>query len=310
MRILLWHVHGSWTTAFVQGNHDYLVPVVADRGPDGLGRARTYAWPERVREVTKEQARDEAVDLVVLQRPRELHDLAEAWLARRPGIDVPAIYVEHDAPHPLPVHSRHPCADHPGILLVHVSHFNALMWDAGGAEVDVVEHGVVDPGERYTGELARAAAVVNEPVRRGRTVGTDLLERLGRRLPVDLFGLDTEPLGGAGELLQDELHAAIARRRCYLHLYRWTSLGLSLLEAMHLGMPVLALATTEVPLAVPPSAGVVANDPEVLAEAAARLLAEPEQAHALGKAARAHALERYGLERFLAAWDALLEARS
>ena len=24
MRILLWHVHGSWTTAFVQGPHDYL----------------------------------------------------------------------------------------------------------------------------------------------------------------------------------------------------------------------------------------------------------------------------------------------
>ena len=41
MRVLLWHVHGSWTTSFVQGPHTYLVPVTADRGPDGLGRART-----------------------------------------------------------------------------------------------------------------------------------------------------------------------------------------------------------------------------------------------------------------------------
>ena len=39
----------------------------------------------------------------------------------------------------------------------------------------------------------------------------------------------------------------MARRRLYLHPVRWTSLGLSLLEAMHLGMPVVALATTEVP---------------------------------------------------------------
>lgn len=48
MNILLWHVHGSWTTSFVQGKHRYLVPVTPDRGPDGLGLARTYDWPDSV----------------------------------------------------------------------------------------------------------------------------------------------------------------------------------------------------------------------------------------------------------------------
>ena len=48
MRILLWHVHGSWTTAFVQGPHRYIVPVVPDRGPDGRGRAQTWDWPSSV----------------------------------------------------------------------------------------------------------------------------------------------------------------------------------------------------------------------------------------------------------------------
>jgi len=45
MRILLWHVHGSWTTSFVQGGHDYLLPltpgryVVTARGlPNLVGR--------------------------------------------------------------------------------------------------------------------------------------------------------------------------------------------------------------------------------------------------------------------------------
>jgi hypothetical protein len=41
VRVLLWHVHGAWTTAFVHGPHQYLVPVTPDRGPDGLGHART-----------------------------------------------------------------------------------------------------------------------------------------------------------------------------------------------------------------------------------------------------------------------------
>ena len=42
MRLLLWHVHGSWTTAFVAGGHDYLLPVTPTRDADGLGRARTW----------------------------------------------------------------------------------------------------------------------------------------------------------------------------------------------------------------------------------------------------------------------------
>jgi glycosyltransferase involved in cell wall biosynthesis len=41
----------------------------------------------------------------------------------------------------------------------------------------------------------------------------------------------------------------MARRRVYLHPVRWTSLGLSLIEAMHLGMPVAGLAAREHALA-------------------------------------------------------------
>ena len=51
MNILLWHVHGSWTTAFVQGKHRYLVPVNAERDAWGRGRARTWDWPASVEEV-------------------------------------------------------------------------------------------------------------------------------------------------------------------------------------------------------------------------------------------------------------------
>jgi len=189
---------------------------------------------------------------------------------------------------------------------VHVTHFNALFWDAGRTRTRVVEHGVVDPGPQYTGELPRAAVVVNEPGRRGRVTGTDLLAALGQDVPVDLFGIGAGALGGVENLPQAALHAAMAQRRVYLHPVRWTSLGLSLIEAMHLGMPVVALATTEVPEAVPPQAGVISTRVDVLRGALRALVDDPEQARAMGKAARAFALERYGLARFLADWNALL----
>jgi glycosyltransferase involved in cell wall biosynthesis len=77
--------------------------------------------------------------------------------------------------------------------------------------------------------------------------------------------------------------------------------------AIHVGMQVGALGTTAVVEAVPGDAGVVSTRVDVLAEAARRFLCDPEAARDAGLAARAHALEHFGLERFLTDWDDLLE---
>src|SRR3954468_4769943 len=311
MRILLWHVHGSWTTSFVQGGHDYLLPTTPDRGPDGLGRARTWDWPASMREVAPEELAGTAVDVVVLQRPHEL-DLAARWLGRRPGVDVPAVYVEHNTPVGDVPDTRHPLAGQSDIPIAHVTGFNDLMWDCSGARTTVIDHGIVDPGHRYTGDVARAAVAVNDPVRRGRSVGADLLPDLARATGVDVFGMRVDqlpPLDGLTvfeDLPQEAMHAELARRRVYVHTSRWTSLGLSLLEAMQLGMPVVALGATEAPFAVPPDAGVVTTSRAGLVEAARRFVDDPRAASDAGAAARRHALERYGLKRFLADWDELL----
>jgi glycosyltransferase involved in cell wall biosynthesis len=305
VNVLLWHVHGSWTTAFVQGGHRCIVPVLSDRGPDGRGRARTWTWPDSVVERTPAQLRDEEIDVVLLQRPHE-EALCAEWLGRRPGRDLPAVYVEHNAPQGRINDMRHPVADRDDLVLVHVTHFNALFWDSGSTRTRVVEHGVCDPGHIYRGDLPRAAVAVNEPLRRGRVTGTDLLPLFSAVAPVDLFGMGTAALGGVDDPPQDELHRQMARRRLYLHPVRWTSLGLSLIEAMHIGMPVVALATTEVAEAVPPEAGVVSNRLDRLTDAMRRMLAEPDAARRMGDAARAYALQRFGLRRFLADWDAVL----
>jgi glycosyltransferase involved in cell wall biosynthesis len=309
MRILLWHVHGTWTTAFVSGGHEYLIPVLPGRPPDGLGRPSrpgTFDWPPNAAEVSPRAVRAAAadIDLAVAQRP---HDLAliEQWTGRRPGRDLPTVYVEHNTPPAGLAEPPHPAADVPGITVVHVTAFNQLFWDCGRARTTVIEHGIPDPGYRYTGELAAAAVVVNEPVRRGRVTGTDLLPAFRAQAPVDLFGMGTESLGGR-DLAHKELLDALPRRRVYLHPVRWTSLGLSLIEAMQLGMPAIALATTEAPVAVPPGTGVTGTDPAALAAACRELIGDPDAARRAGRAARAHALGRYGLPRFLAEWDQLL----
>ncbi|WP_346535058.1 glycosyltransferase [Micromonospora sp. DPT] len=317
MNILVWHVHGSWTTSFVHGKHRYLVPVTPDRGPYGLGRARTYSWPDSAVEVTPQQLRREEVDVVLLQRPEEM-DLACDWLGRRVGRDLPAVYVEHNTPKGDVPNTRHPMADRDDLLLTHVTHFNELFWDNGGTRTAVVEHGVVPPAVQWTGELDRLAVVINEPVRRWRITGTDLLSRFAEIAPLDVFGmkvaglaehlgLPADRLASHDDVPQHRMHAELARRRAYLHLCRWTSLGLSLIEAMTMGMPVVALATTEAVEAVPPGAGALSTRVDALLEAAGRFVTQPAEARLAGAEARTAARARYGLDRFLADWDRLLE---
>ena len=315
MRILLWHVHGGWMESFVRGSHQYLLPATGARDSWGLGRGGR-AWPRSAVEVAPEELAGQEIDVVVLQRPDELEACARL-LGRRPGRDLPAVYLEHNTPRGGVPETRHPLADQSQIPVVHVTHFNRLFWDTGQAPVHVIEHGIPDPGYLYTGERPHLGVAVNEPVRRGRVTGTDLLPAFTGAAPLEVFGIGTERLPDAlglggdrllirGDLPAARMHAELAGCRAYLHLMRWTSLGLSLLEAMHLGLPVLVLATTEATRAVPPGAGLVSNDPAELLDAARGFVADPESARACGLAARTAALARYGLGRFLSEWDGLL----
>jgi hypothetical protein len=326
MRVLTWHVHGSWTTSFVAGRHDVVVPVVPGRGPEGRGRAQTWHWPDRVTEAGPDElaalAADGGIDVVVLQRPEEV-DLLRRWTGLEAGRDVPAVYVEHNTPAGPVATTRHPMSDLDVVAdgtvpVVHVTAFNALMWDTGGARTLVVDHGIPDPGYRYTGEREVVGAAVNEPVRRWRVAGTDVLLEVARHVPVDVYGIGVagleahRPPAPAPRLtLHDDvpqaaMHDALARSRAYLHPFRWTSLGLALLEAMALGLPVLALPATEAPVAVPPEAGLLSSRPEELVATARRWLADPAEARERGAAARAHVLQHYSLDAFLHRWDAIL----
>jgi glycosyltransferase involved in cell wall biosynthesis len=142
-----------------------------------------------------------------------------------------------------------------------------------------------------------------------------LLKPLGAHVPIHVWGIGTDELAehmhtsvrGMGDVPAAELLPQVAARRVYLHTARWTSLGLSLIEAMYLGMPVVAVASTMAPLVVPPEAGVVSSDVGTLATALRDFVADRSAAAAAGKAARDFAMAHFALDRFLAEWDGVIE---
>jgi glycosyltransferase involved in cell wall biosynthesis len=113
-----------------------------------------------------------------------------------------------------------------------------------------------------------------------------------------------EELGGLGEVAPPDLAAFVARYRFFFHPIRYTSLGLAACEAMMLGMPVVALATTEMATVVQNGvSGWIDTDVDQLVKRMRELLADRAEASRLGEGAQRVARERFSIERFVAEWD-------
>jgi glycosyltransferase involved in cell wall biosynthesis len=303
LKILIWHIHGSYLNTLARLDHDWYLPVKPGR-PEGYGgRGASFDLPEYMREVPAERVRDLDLDLVIYQTPKNLEiDGPEILSARQQAL--PRIYLEHNTPKPDAVLTRHPARD-PRMLLVHVTHYNRLMWDNGDVPTTVVEHSVaVDPAAAWSGDLARGIVVVNGIERRPRIAGLDLFLAARERLPLDIAGMGSERFGGLGDVPYRDLHRRIAPYRFLYSPMRYTSLPLAVIEAMTIGMPVVALATTELPTVIEHGVtGFVSNDPDELYAAMERLLADRDYARRIGEAGRAVARERFGLDRFARDWN-------
>ena len=303
MRVLTWHVHGSYLLYLVQGPHDFYVPVKPGRPHPYGGRAGPFAWPDNLHEVPADEVRNVDLDCVLFQtRTNYFEDQFEILSSEQRRL--PGIYLEHDPPQEHPVNSRH-WVDDSNVLLVHVTHFNDLMWDSGRSPTRVIEHGVLAPASAsYSGELERGLVVVNHLARRGRRLGADVFERARTSVPLDLVGMAAEDLGGLGEVPHPDLPAFAARYRFFFNPIRYTSLGLAVCEAMMLGMPIVGLATTEMATVVENGvSGYVDTDVSNLVGCMDHLLADPAEARRLGEAARLVAEERFNITRFSRDWD-------
>lgn len=307
MRVLTWHVHGNYLLYLARADAEIVIPYLPGRSHPYGGRGATFRWPENVVEVPVGDLRDERFDVV-------LHQSLATWrydrhIALTPEQRrLPQIFLEHDPPRTSPYDARHPLAGEDA-LLVHVTHFNALAWDNGASRTRVIEHGAeVPPDARYTGELERGLVIVNNLAARGRRLGLDVFERVREIVPLDLVGMGSERLGGLGEIPPPELPSFAARYRFLFNPIRWTSLGLAVCEAMHVGLPVVGLATTEMARAIDSGvSGYVDTDVGALVRRMQHLLADPEHAQRLSEGARRVARERYGIETFARTWSETFE---
>ncbi|HWX11689.1 MAG TPA: glycosyltransferase [Trinickia sp.] len=307
VRVLTWHVHGNYLYYLAQAPHDFWL-VTRPGNPSGhAGRTGVLPWGDNVHEVDAAEVPGRDFDVVLYQH-RDHWEKDRLTVLDDAQRRLPRIYIEHDPPQCNPFCERHWVSD-AETLLVHVTHFNRLMWDCGDTPTRVIEHGVVIPEDvRYTGELERGIVVVNDLASRGRRLGADIYRAVRERVPLDLVGMNAEQAGGLGEVGNLDLAAFAARYRFFFNPIRWTSLGLAVVEAMTIGMPIVGLATTElVTLIRNGENGFVATDVDALVQTMHALLGDAHEARRLGDGARRTALERFSIDRFVKDWCGALQ---
>ncbi|HEY9007360.1 glycosyltransferase [Ohtaekwangia sp.] len=304
-RIFTWHIHGSYLYYLSQCNIDIYIPLGDPRQEGYIGRGTTFPFGDNVIEVPVGQVKDIVIDCILFQTNRNyLADQYEILSEEQRGL--PAIYLEHDPPQRVPTDTQH-VVNSQTVTLVHVTPFNALMWDNNGTPTAVIDHGVIAPAVSYTGDIPRGIVVINNLSERGRRLGYDIFHEVRKHVPLDLVGMNTEICGGLGEVLHPQLPAFISRYRFFFNPIRYTSLGLAVLEAMMIGIPVVGLATTEMVTVIRDcESGFLHTDIYYLIDRMKELIENPALARRLGTAGRHAAMNRFSIERFVRDWEELI----
>ena len=303
LKIFTWHIHGSYLFYLSQGNYEIYIPTKPGKTEGYYGRGETFPFGENVHEIPAGLVRDEQFDVILFQTNQNyLKDQYEILSDEQR--ELPKIYIEHDPPRQHPTNTKH-ILNTPDVTLVHVTHFNRLMWDSNNTPTVVIEHGVTEPQAAYSGQLNKGVVVINNLPERGRLLGLDIFLEVRKHVPLDLVGMGTGELG-LGEVLHPDLPEFISQYRFFFNPIRYTSLGLAVCEAMMMGLPVVGLATTELSAVIANGkSGFIHTDVNYLIDKMNQLIKTPALAKEIGEGGKAVAMSRFNIQRFTRDWEEL-----
>jgi len=308
LKILIWHIQGSYLDALTRLDHEWYVPMTCD-GSRGYPDPSGSVMPDNIHQLPAEHVPGLDLDLVICQTAKNYFEDQYGVLSVEQRM-LPMIYLEHSPPAEHAVDAIHPVAPvvDPDILLVHVSHYNRLMWDNGQVQTMVIEPAaVVDPGVHYIGHLYRGIAVVDRNHSCPRVAGHDIVEEVQKVVPLDVADEMTASVD-PGDALHAEHQRRWAEYRFLFSPIRYGSVPVAVIEAMAIGLPVVALATTELPSLIEngKSGFVSCNVDEIVAHMLF-LLKNPDEARRLGAGAQVTAMKHFGMDRFRRDWELAFE---
>ncbi len=306
IKIFTWQIHGSYLYYLSQANIEICIPVKKSPQEGFTGKGKNFPWGDNVHEIPVDKVKNYTFDCVVFQSKKNyLEDQYEVLSPYQRTL--PQIYIEHDPPRMHPTDTRH-VVNSPSMLLVHVTHFNNLMWNSNQTPTTVIEHGVTLPkNDIVVRKKNKGIVMINNLQQRGRRLGSDVFQEVKKYIPLDIVGMNSGKIGGFGEIPHSQLFEFLSQYTFFFNPIRYTSLGLSVIEAMMAGLPIVGLATTELSTVITNGIhGYIHTDVTYLIKKMNDLLVNEKKAKKLGEHAQVYAHERFSMQRFSHQWEKVL----
>jgi hypothetical protein len=305
-RIFTWNIFPAYLYYLSQGNYQIFIPVKASKVEGYKGKGSMFCYGSNVTEIPAAEVKNYNFDCILFQSHNNyLNDQYEILSDEQRGL--PKVYLEHDPPRGHAVNTHH-LLDDKEVMLVHVNHYNKLMWDNNNLPGRVIEPGIIDHCASYTGNKARGLAIMNNVQGRSRSLGFDIVVEVQKHLPIDLVGTGTEEFG-LGKIPHTEMQAFMSQYRFFFCPLRYASLSLAVCEAMMAGMPIAGLATTELSTIIKNGvSGFIGTNIHALIEKMELLLEDRELAGKMGAESRSFAQRRFNISRFIAEWESVFDA--
>lgn len=294
-KIFTWPVRQQYLFQLAQGDFDIYIPS----GQNESFR-KQFSAQKNVIEIDFNAIKEVQFDCILFQDEHS-YTTAQFEVLSAQQLQLPKIYLEHHPPKQHPTNAKHLVEDRE-VQLIHINHYNALMWDNNQVPVAVIENGVATETASFTGEKASGVVVLEEYPADDRVTGHDIFMQVKEALPLNVIQI------GKNNIMYQNLPEKISEYRFLFCADRYQSLQFAVYQALMIGMPVVGLATTDLPIVINNEvSGFADSDLNYLIDKMQQLLADPKLAAQIGSEARKSALLRFGLNRFLADWKQVLQ---
>jgi len=322
LKIFTWNVHGTFMSALVKTGHEFYIPIKPNRPYNYDGKTPGYNWPNTVHEIKVEEIKNFKYDLIILQTPQQVLEeqnlvlseiqkkLPKIYIVHAPFKKDPRSYLKDKEKKELMYNIKNKIL--PTIkTIVHITKYNLNQWSLVFPEArsksKVIYHGIEISNILWQGNIKKAVAAVNGLPNRIEC-GPDIWQKINKKVPIILFGTDSEKFGGKGPVPNDELRKEFIKYRVYFNSTTASSIPMAMLEAMSVGMPVVSTATTEIPNIIKDGVnGFISNNTDILAEKINLLLKNKKLAKKLGRKAKKTIKRKFSEKKFIKEWNNLFK---
>src|SRR3954467_8868459 len=117
LRVLTWHIHGSYLYYLTQTPCEFYLPFKKGKEEGYGGCSGSIPWGSNVHSIPADQVKDLEIDCILFQSKKN-YQSDQYEILSPDQRKLPKIYLEHDPPREIPTDTCHVVND-PDMLLIH-----------------------------------------------------------------------------------------------------------------------------------------------------------------------------------------------